>query len=214
MKNLAKTALFAALAFSSPAIVGGQLYAQARSIAVADLEAAIQNSTAFTNAMTAMQTTYKPQFDQANARTTALNAELQPLITAFENARKAPGATEASVQPSFTALQNKRNAGQAELQRISQPIALARAYVVEQIALQMDPALKAAMRARSVDLVLAPGAAVSFQPTADITAAVTTELNRLVPSATIVPPAGWQPGQRQAAAQGAAPAQPARGEGR
>ena len=44
---------------------------------------------------------------------------------------------------------------------------------------------------------------------ADITPAVITELNALVPSVGITPPAGWQPGQAQGAAAAPAPATPA-----
>ena len=51
---------------------------------------------------------------------------------------------------------------------------------------------------------------MSYQPTVDITDAVVTEINALVPSVSITPPAGWQPGrQGQAAAPAAAPANPA-----
>src|SRR3546814_9898677 len=68
----------------------------------------------------------------------------------------------------------------------------------------MGDALKSAMTKNKVDLVLQPGATVSYQPAVDITNAVVTELNTLVPSAQIVPPAGWEPGQQQQ--QQAAPA--------
>ena len=47
----------------------------------------------------------------------------------------------------------------------------------------------------TADLVLVPDATVSYGPGVDITSAVTAELNALVPSVGIVPPAGWQPGQ-------------------
>ena len=59
-----------------------------------------------------------------------------------------------------------------------------------------------------VDLVVGENATVSYQPTVDITAAVVTELNTLVPNVSITPPANWQPGQQQdgAAAPAAAPA--------
>src|SRR3546814_17065791 len=62
---------------------------------------------------------------------------------------------------------------------------------------KMGDALKSAMTKNKVDLVLQPGATVSYQPAVDITNAVVTELNTLVPSAQIVPPAGWAPGQQQ-----------------
>lgn len=197
MKFLAHKALFASLALAAPMIVGGQAQAQARSVALVDVQGAIGQSAAYTNAMTAMETTYKQQLDQINARSAALNAELQPLVNAYNAAIKAPNATQQSVQPASTALQNKQAAIQQEIGRLSQPIQLARAYVVEQIAAQIDAAVRAAMRARNVDLAVGPGAAVLALGNADLTPVVVTELNRLVPRVQVVPPAGWQPGQQQ-----------------
>jgi len=208
MTSKFRTALIAAAALAAPMTIAGQAHAQARSIAVVDQQRAIGESNAFKTAMTQIQTTYKAQLDQLNTRRAALEAEMKPLVTAYENAAKAPNATEASVRPSMTALQNKNNAANQELARIGQPIELARAYVVEQIALKMDDALKATMTARNIDLLLVPGATVSYQPAADITTALTAELNRLVPSAQIVPPAGWRPGQAQQPAAGAPAAAP------
>lgn len=209
MKTLRFKALVASLALTAPMMVGGQAHAQARAVAVADLEAAVQQSAAYTTANSQIQTTYAAQITAFNTRQTALNAELQPLITAYNTARAAPNATQASVTPSATALQTKQQAVEQELGNLSQPIRLSRAYVVEQIGAQLDAAVTAAMRTRNIDLVLAPQAAIKAQGNADITAAVVTELNRLVPSVQIVPPAGWQPGGQQ---QQPAPAQqPAQG---
>ena len=92
-------------------------------------------------------------------------------------------------------MQQAQQTGQAELQRLTQPVALARAYVEQQIVAKLDDALKAATE--------------SFGAGADITPAVITELNALVPSVGITPPAGWQPGQAQGAAAAPAPATPA-----
>ncbi len=198
MKTLSFKALAASLALTAPAMIGGgAAHAQARGVAVADLEAAIGQSAAYTNANTQIQTTYKAQIDQFTARQNALTAELQPLVAAYNAARSAPNATQQSVQPSAQALQTKQQAVEQELANISQPVRLSRAYVVEQIGAQLDAAVTAAMRARNVDLVLSPGGVVKAQGNADITSAVVTELNRLVPSVQIVPPAGWQPGGQQ-----------------
>lgn len=200
MKFLAHKALFASLALAAPMMVGGQAQAQARSVAVVDVEGAIVKSAAYAGAMTAMETTYKQQLDQIDARRTVLNAELKPLVDAYNVAIKVPNATQQSVQPAATALQNKQAAIQQEIGRMSQPIQLARAYVVEQIAGQVDAAVRAAMRARNVDLAVGPGAAVLALGNADLTPVVVTELNRLVPRVQVQPPAGWQPGQQQPAA--------------
>jgi len=61
-----------------------------------------------------------------------------------------------------------------------------------------------AVRAKNVSLLVSPQAVLFMQPTADITSAVTAELDKLVPTVSITPPANWQPGQ--AGQQGAAPA--------
>lgn len=196
-----RKALLAALAVTAPMMVAGQANAQARSLGVVDSNKAVAESNAYKTAMTQMQTTYKTQIDQLNARRTALQAELQPLITAYQTAAQAPNANEASVRPSAEALQKKNAAAEQELNRLSEPVALARAYVIEQIAPKVDEAVRSAMRAKQVDLVVVPDATVAYQPAADITAAVTAEINRLVPSAQITPPAGWRPGQQQQAAQ-------------
>lgn len=209
MTKMYRKALLAALALTAP-MLATEAHAQARAIGVVDDNKAVADSNAYKTAMTQMQTTYKAQIDQLNARRNALQTEMQPLVTAYQNAAKAPNATEASVRPSAEALQKKNAAAEQELTRLSEPVALARAYVLEQIAPKVDEAVRAAMKARSVDLVVVPNATVAYQPTADITGAVTTELNRLVPSVTITPPAGWRPGQAQQAQQPAAqqPKQP------
>jgi Skp family chaperone for outer membrane proteins len=203
MKTMIKT-LAAALALST-ALVAVPAVAQVNAIGVANLDAAVQRSTAWTTAMTQMQTTYKATIDQLNARQTALRNELQPLATKLETDAKAPNANQQALQTQYNALQQKQNAGQQELARIGQPIARARAYVEEQVVGKLDDALRAAMTKKNVSLVLRPDAALSYQPAADITAEVTAELNRLVPSASITPPANWQPGGQQAGQ----PAQPA-----
>ncbi|MFD1611930.1 OmpH family outer membrane protein [Sphingomonas tabacisoli] len=204
MKTMIKT-LAAGLALST-AIAAVPASAQVNSIAVANLDAAVQRSTAWTNAMTQMQTTYKATLDQLNTRQTALRNELQPLATKLETDAKAPNANQAALQTQYNTLQQRQQAAQQELARIGQPVVRARAYVEEQIVAKLDDALKAAMTRKNVNLVLRPDAALSFQQAADITADVTTELNRLVPAASITPPVNWQPGGQQGAAAPAAPA--------
>ena len=72
---------------------------------------------------------------------------------------------------------------------------------------RLGEAVQTVVRARNVSLLVSPQAVLFLQPTADITPAVTTELDRLVPSVNTTVPANWQPGQQQAAA-GARPTTP------
>lgn len=187
-----------ALALAAPA------YAQSN-VAVANLEGAIEQTNAFRTAMTQMQTTYKPQLDQARTRSTALDAELKPLVDAFNTAQRAPNPNRQALQTQYNTLQQRRQTADQELQRITAPVTLARAYVLEQFTNggRLDAAVKAAMAAKRVNLVVQPQAVLLAQPGADITTDITTELNKTVTSVQITPPAGWQPGQQQA---GAAPA--------
>lgn len=201
MKTFLKAAMLATLPVA--ALAAGIVPAAAQSrlgIAVADMDEAVNKSVAATNARNQMQTTYKANIDNFNTRKTALDADLKQKAEAFQTAAKAAnGKPSPALQTQYESLQQNQQAAQAELQRIGQPIALANAYVEEQISAKIGDALKAAMTKNKVDLVLQPGAAVSYQPSVDITAAVTAELNTLVPSVNIVPPAGWQPGGQQQA---------------
>lgn len=199
-----KHILLAAALIAPGALVAGAATAQVNGVAVADPEAAVANSKAWAAARTQIQTTYKAQLDQANARRQAISAELQPLVTAYQTAAAAPGATEASLRGQATAIQTKEQAGNAELQRLTAPASRAQAYALEQISAKLPDAVNAAVRAKNVSLLLRPNAALFAQPTADITAAITTELDRSVPTVGITPPANWQPGQQ--GQQGAAPA--------
>lgn len=192
------------------ALVGTALVAPAQAqvggIAVANPEGAVANSRAWTTARSQIETTYKTQLDQASARRDAISRELQPLITAFNTARAAPNATAASLQSQAQAIQTREQAGQAELTRLTAPAQRAQAYAIEQISARLQEAVQAVVRARNVSLLLRPDAALFSQPAADITPQITTELDRLVPSVGITPPANWQPGQQGQAGAAAAPA--------
>ena len=202
MTNFVK--LLAAAALAAPlALVATPAAAQVNGVAVADAQGAIAGTKAWATARTQIQATYKAQIDQASARSKAIEAELQPLVAQFQAAQKAPGATNASLQPQYQAIQAKQQAGQQELARITAPAERAQAYVIEQIQAKLPEAVQTVVKARNVSLLINPQAVLFLQPAADITPAVTTELDRLVPSVSTAVPANWQPGQQQ---QGAAPA--------
>ena len=204
-------ALAPALALVAPAAAQAQT-----GIGVADPQAAIAGSKAWQAARTQIQTQYKAQLDQAETRSRAIQAELQPLVTQFQAAQKAPGATNASLAPQYQAIQARQQAGQAEIARITAPAERAQAYVVEQIQARLGEAAQNVMRSRNVAMIVSPQAVLTAQPTADLTGAISTELDRLVPSVSTAVPANWQPGQGgQAAPAAATPAAatPARGRG-
>ncbi len=216
MKTLFKSAVAAGLmlgaapmlpvahAQSSPVVPG---------LAVADLDAAITKSAAFTTAQAQRPVTYKAQIDNATARRNAISAQLQPLIEKFNRDRQVAAPNQAALQQQAQQIQQIQESGQQELQRILQPAALSEAYVQEQIEEKLDQAVKNAMGAKKVSLLLSPQAILAVNNTAyNLTDDITAQLNTLLPSAQLVPPQGWEPRQvreakaAQAAQQGAAAA--------
>jgi Skp family chaperone for outer membrane proteins len=202
-----KHLLLAAALVTPGAFTAATASAQVAGIAVGDPEAAVANSKAWATARTQIQTTYKAQLDQANTRRQAITTELQPLVAAYQKAAAAPGATEASLRTQAQAIQTREQSANAELQRLTAPASRAQAYAIEQISAKLPDAVNGAVRAKNVSLLLRPNAALFAQPTTDITSAITAELDRLVPTVGITPPANWQPGQQgDAAGAAAAPA--------
>ncbi|MFT4028191.1 MAG: OmpH family outer membrane protein [Novosphingobium sp.] len=214
--SFAQARAAAAAAPAAPAATtGGTLVP---GLAVADFEAAVSNTDAFRAAATTRQTTYKPQMEAYNARAKQLQDQLTPLATKFEADRKAAKPDQASLQQQAQAIQELQQRGQQELQTIAQPIAYSQAYVEEQIGAKLDQAVKSAMAKKRISLVLAPQAVVAANNNAyDLNPDIIAELNRLIPTASVVPPAGWEPlqirqakaQQAQAAGGAAAPARPA-----
>jgi Skp family chaperone for outer membrane proteins len=185
-------------------------------IAVADLNAAAVNSDAYRVASQQRPVTYKSTYDQAEARAKALETQMKPMIDKFQ-ADRAANKPEATLVPQYQAIQQLEERGKQEIQQILMPVALSEAYVNEQILDKRAEALQKAMQKRGISMVLRPEATEAFAGGFDLTPAITTELNTLIPTAGLVPPQGWLPRQmreqqaaRQQAAQpgAAAPAAP------
>ena len=219
MKTYKKALLAAALITPGALLASAQ--AQAQTVAVADPEAAVANSKAFTAANAQIQTTYKTQLDQAQARRAAIQKEIAPLYAALDTnkdgqvSQQEAEAAQQAKRPELATLQQKQAAGQQELARLEAPASRAQQYAIEQISQKLNAAVQAAISKRGVTVLLKPAAALVGQPAADITAAITTELDATVPSVSITPPAGWQPGQQgqpgaAPAPAGATPAAPAK----
>ena len=195
MKKIFTASALAIAALSVSPMLAAPAAAQARSTAVADVRAAAAKSNAFTVASQQIQTTYKAQIDQQETRGQTLQAEMNVLIAKYnEEAKKSP-QNQAALQAAAKAVQDKRQAAQDELGKIGEPVELALAYVEDQISVRMNEAIKAAMTAKKVDLLLQPDAVLARENNVDITDAVVVELNEILPSVTITPPAGYKPGQ-------------------
>lgn len=182
-------------------------------LGIASLDAVVGNSNAFKLAEQQRETTYKPQYDQAKARNDQLNAQIKPMIDKFNADRAGGKVADAVLQQQAGAIQQLQEKGKAELQQILQPVGYSQAYVQEQIEDKLNDALKAAMKKRSVSIVLSPESVIAFNGGAyNLNQDILNELNTTLPSAQLVPPAGWEPRQiREARAQQAAQQQAAPG---
>jgi len=205
-KNVLLAAALAPAAILAPAMAS----AQVSGVAVANPEAAVAATRAWQAAAQQIQTTYKTQLDQANTRRQAITTELQPLVTAYQTAAAAPNANQASLQTQAQAIETRQQAANQELQRLTLPAQRAQAYALEQITARLSEATQSAVRARNVSVLLRPDATLlPATGGADLTPAITAELDRLVPSVQTTPPANWQPGQQRQAGGAPAPGTPA-----
>ncbi len=199
-------AIGAAPAIAAPAPTPAPA-AAVQGIAVADLNAVVGNSNAVKSAATQRQVTYKPQIDQYNVRAGQLQAQIKPLADKLQRDAAAPGATQVALQPQIDTLQRLQQNGQTELNNIIKPAVYSEAYVSEQVEEKLDQAVTAAMTKNRVTLLLNPQAIIARQNATDLTGAIIAEVNALIPNATLIPPAGWEPRQiREQRAQAAAAA--------
>ena len=184
----------------------------AAGIGVADLQAAVSNTNAYKAAVQQRQQAYKPVYDAAQARLTQLQNQLKPMADQF-NADRAAKKPDAVLQVGYDAIQKAQAQGEAEIKQILAPANLSDEYVVEQITDKLPQAVQNVMGRRGLTLLLNPDAVILSAQPYDVTAALVAELNILVPSAQITPPASWVPRrereaqqQQQQRAAGTAPA--------
>jgi len=217
MTTLSKTFL----ALAAPAVVLAAAPASAqmvKGLAVANPTAIVGLSNAYKVAEQQRPVTYKPQIDQANARKAAIENQLRPLVTKLQTDARAANPNQASIQQQYAQIQQIEQAGQNEINNILQPVALSRAYVVEQIGDKLEQATRQAMARQRVDILIDASAVINAPETYNLNQAILNELNAILPTAQLVPPAGWLPRaqreqqaaqqQQQAAPATQPPAQP------
>lgn len=191
MRTFLKAASIAAALTAAPALA---------QVAVADLESAVIQSVAYQNAQKQIQTTYKAQIDAFNARQTALTNQLKPLQTELQTMQRNPATQQAAFQAKVTAYQTQENNAKGELQRLAAPFGRPTAYAQAQVSEKLNDAIKAAMTAKGIKIVVSPDATLAVAPDANLTPEITNQLNTLVKTVSITPPANWQPGQPTTAA--------------
>lgn len=180
-------------------------------LGIANLEAAVVNSNAYRTAAQQRQTYYKQYYEAAEAKAKQVDAQLKVAVDKF-NADKAAKKPDAVLQQDLLAIRQIEERGKEEIRQILMPVLLSEAYVEEQITDKLDQAVQTAMAKRGVTILLQPGTVIARANTYEMTGAIITELNVLIPTANLVPPQGWMPRavrEQQAAEQRARQPQPA-----
>ena len=202
------------MALAAKAAPAASATAGVNGIGVANPEAIVANSAAFKTAQSQRPVTYKAQYDQAEARRQQIIAQLNPLVEKYKKDAAAQGNTPA-VQAQGQTIQQIQESANQEFQKILAPVAQSEQYVQEQINEKLVGAIQAAMSKNGVTLLVNPQAVISASNAYNLNQAVLDELNAALPSAQLVPPAGWEPREvREAKAAQAARGTAAPADGR
>ena len=190
--NIRKTAIVAALL--SAAAISAPANAQVSGIATADTSVAIARSKALGTAYQQIGTQYAAVAQQMQTKRQEINN-----LNAQLDTNKDKELTQAELDAAIKAknpLLTQIDAKQKEMNTLQDPVILAQLYAVEQIALKYEAAQQAVITAKRINVILAPDAFVWAPESVDVTAAITAELDKAVPSVPITPPAGWRPSRQ------------------
>lgn len=183
----------AALAFAAPA------NAQVAGIAYANPTAVVAASKAFGAARQQISTTYKASFDQIEARRTAAQKEAEPLLTQLDTnkdgklSQEEITAAQNAKNPVLDKLKTAQETADADISKLSNPAARAELFAIESILRQYEAAQLRVVTAKKISVVLSPEVFMYAPDSADISSAITAEIDKTTPTVSIQPPANWQP---------------------
>lgn len=193
--KIRKIAALAALLSAS--VIAVPATAQVAGIATADTAVAIARSKALGTAYQQIGTQYASFAQQMQTKRTEINN-----LNAQLDTNKDKNLDQAEVDAAVKAkspLLAQIDAKQKEINGLQDPIVRAQLFSVEQIALKYEAAQQAVITAKKINVILTPEAFVWAPDAVDVTAAITAELDKAVPSVPISPPADWRPSRQGAA---------------
>jgi Skp family chaperone for outer membrane proteins len=177
----------AAVGIAAAALAATPAAAQVNGMATASPEAVIVRAAARVAGYNQIDQTYAAQITQIRTVRQEANTLQQSLDTNRDG-----NLTEQEVQANPTVVQQIQQKEQ-QVAQISQPIALAQYYVIEQIINDYQNAQNQVVQQKRIQLLIAPDviqyAPDNFNVTNDILAAIDQRL----PTVSTTPPANWQP---------------------
>ena len=181
-------ALLSATAIAVPAT------AQVAGIATAETAVAIARTKALGTAYQQIGTQYAAVVQQMQTKRQEIN-NINVQLDTNKDKELTQAELDAAVKaknPLLTQLDEK----QKEINTLQEPIILAQLYAVEQIAVKYEAAQQAVVAAKKISVILAPDAFVWAPEAVDVTSAITAELDKAIPAASITPPAGYRPSRQ------------------
>jgi Skp family chaperone for outer membrane proteins len=168
--------------------------AQVSGIATAETSVAIARTKALGTAYQQIGTQYAGVVQQMQTKRQEIN-NINVQLDTNKDKELTQAELDAAVKaknPLLTQLDEK----QKEINTLQEPIILAQLYAVEQIAVKYEAAQQAVVAAKKISVILAPDAFVWAPEAVDVTSAITAELDKAIPTASITPPAGYRPSRQ------------------
>jgi Skp family chaperone for outer membrane proteins len=190
--KIRNTAIMAALLSATAIAVPAT--AQVSGIATAETSVAIARTKALGSAYQQIGTQYAGVVQQMQTKRQEIN-NINVQLDTNKDKELTQAELDAAIKaknPLLTQLDEK----QKEINTLQEPIILAQLYAVEQIAVKYEAAQQAVVAAKKISVILAPDAFVWAPEAVDVTSAITAELDKAIPTASITPPAGYRPSRQ------------------
>ena len=169
--------------------------AQVNGIATSAPEAVFVRAAARQAAYQQINQTYATQIQQVRT----LQQENQQLQRTLDT-NNDNQISDAEIQAGQATVQQIQ-AKEQQIAQLSQPIALAQAYAIEQLANEYQNARQQVISSKRIQIMLSPDA-IQYAPDGiDVTNDIIAALDQRVPTVQAQPPAGWQPRRESLALQ-------------
>jgi len=189
MKTLLKPVIAAGLALAATAPIAMPAQAQVAGIATSTPEAVFLRSAARVAGYQAINTTYASQIQQINT----LRQEIQTLTQSLDTDGD-QNVSQQEVQANQAVAQQAQQK-QQQVETLTQPIAMAQYWVIEQLLTDYANAQQQVVTSKSIQIMLAPEAFQYAPDGVDVTADILTVLDQRMPTVQTVPAADYRPRQ-------------------
>lgn len=176
-----KYLMLAAVAAPAAIVVAAPAYAQVNGVATADPVAAMYRTKAWTAASAQIDAQYNAQQAQMDAKA----GERQKVLAQMDkNGDKQVDEAELAASPALKAQSEKL---EADINQLNLPIILAKGFAIDRILERYNEAQQAVVAGKKLGIIVTPQALLFATDGADVTGAITAELDRIVPTVSIVP---------------------------